>query len=86
MDIGTMLLLIAVGAGLVDIAILLAGPRIENYEFLSLIMAGMGSLASIGAVVWMGGLIFGNQFQYEYVFLTTKIEASWFLKISALWA
>jgi len=86
MDIGTMLLLIAVGAGLVDMAILLAGPRIENYEFLSLIMAGMGSLASIGAVVWMGGLIFGNQFQYEYVFLTTKIEASWFLKISALWA
>ena len=86
MDIGTILLLIAVGVGIIDIIILLLGPRIKNYETISLAMAATGTLAAIGAVFYMGALIFTNQFQYEYVFVTTKISASWFLKISALWA
>ncbi|MFW9966917.1 MAG: cytochrome c biogenesis protein CcsA [Candidatus Thorarchaeota archaeon] len=86
MDVGTILILIAIIAGIADILLLLIGPRIRNYELISVILASMGCLSALGALFWMGGLIFSNQFQYEYVYITTNIEAAWYLKISALWA
>jgi cytochrome c-type biogenesis protein CcmF len=86
MDLGTILLLMAIIAGAADMAVLLMGPRIRNYESISIILTYMGCLFALGALFWMGGLIFTNQFQYEYVFVTTNIEAPWFLKISAIWA
>ncbi|MHA2208751.1 MAG: cytochrome c biogenesis protein CcsA [Candidatus Thorarchaeota archaeon] len=86
MDLGTILLLMAIIAGVADMAIMLMGPRIKNFESISIILTSMGCLFALSALFWMAGLIFTNQFQYEYVFLTTNIEAPWFLKISALWA
>ncbi|MHA2140900.1 MAG: cytochrome c biogenesis protein CcsA [Candidatus Thorarchaeota archaeon] len=86
MDIGTILLIIAVGAGVLDIIILLLGPRISNYDTISMMMVSVGVLAGLGAVVYMGALIFGNQFGYEYVFVTTNLSAPWWLKVSSLWA
>lgn len=86
MDTGTILLLAAILAIAADIIVLLIGPRLENYDTISAAMAGIGFLASMGALIWLGILIFGNQFQYEYVFLTTKSTAPWYLKLSSLWA
>lgn len=86
MDIGTILLIVAVGAGIIDMAILLLGPRISNYDTISMMMISIGTLAALGSVVYMGALIFGNQFGYEYVFLTTNSTAPWWLKVSSLWA
>ncbi|MFW9799288.1 MAG: cytochrome c biogenesis protein CcsA [Candidatus Thorarchaeota archaeon] len=86
MDIGTIFLTTAIGAGLTDLLVLLAGPRIKNYETISIVLALIGFLSSIAAMTWMGILIFGNDFSYEYVYLTTNLSASWPLKLSALWA
>lgn len=86
MDLGTILLLLTIIAGVADMAIMLMGPRIRNFESISIILTSMGCLFALSALFWMAGLIFTNQFQYEYIFLTTNIEAPWFLKISALWA
>ena len=86
MDIGTILLIAAIVAGILDTIILLAGPRIENYERYSFITSLTSFLAATGALLWMGSLIFMNQFQYDYVVQVTNIEANWLLKISALWA
>jgi len=86
MDIGTVFLLTAIGAGVIDVLVLIAGPRIKNYETISQVLALIGFLSSVAALAWMGVLIFSNEFQYEYVYLTTKTTASWPLKLSALWA
>ena len=86
MDIGTLLLIAAIVAGILDTIILLAGPKIENYERYSFITSLTSFLAATCALLWMGTLIFTNQFQYEYVIQVTNIDASFLLKISALWA
>jgi cytochrome c-type biogenesis protein CcmF len=86
MDFGTILLIMAIIAGLADMAIMLIGPRIRNHETISIILTSMGCLFALGALLWLGGLIFTNQFQYEYVYATTNINAPWLLKLSALWA
>ncbi|MFX1472217.1 MAG: cytochrome c biogenesis protein CcsA [Promethearchaeota archaeon] len=86
MDLGTILLMLAIIAGATDIVLLLIGPRIKNYDVISVILTSVGCLSALGALFWMGGLIFSNQFQYEYVYVTTNIEAPWYIKLSALWA
>ena len=86
MDIGTILIVIAVTLGILDVILLLLGPRITNYENYSFFASLFGFFASTGAVVWMGYLIFSNQFQYEYVTVVTDISSSVMLKISGLWA
>ncbi|MGY5860458.1 MAG: cytochrome c biogenesis protein CcsA [Candidatus Thorarchaeota archaeon] len=86
MDIGTILLLVVVGVGILDAIFLLAGPRIENYERYSFITSLVSFLTAVGALVWMGILIFTNQFQYDYIHQVTNIDADILLKISALWA
>jgi cytochrome c-type biogenesis protein CcmF len=86
MDIGTILLIIAIAAGIFDAIILLAGPRIKKYEQYSFYSTLVAFIASVGGILWMTVLIFTNQFQYEYVTQVTNIGASILLKISALWA
>ncbi|KXH75871.1 MAG: hypothetical protein AM326_08430 [Candidatus Thorarchaeota archaeon SMTZ-45] len=86
MDIGTILLIAAVAVGILDAVVLLLGPRIENYESYSFIASAISFLAGVGAVVWLGVLIFTNQFQYDYVAQVTDIDANILLKISGLWA
>jgi cytochrome c-type biogenesis protein CcmF len=86
MDVGTILLIAAVVAGILDALILLAGPRIKNYEQYSYYTAFVAFLAAVGSIIWMATLIFTNQFQYEYVTQVTNIGASLLLKISAIWA
>jgi cytochrome c-type biogenesis protein CcmF len=86
MDLGTILLILAIIAGSLDIILLLIGPRIRNYDVISIILTSIGCLSALGALFWMGILIFSNQFQYEYVYVTTNIEALWYLKLSSLWA
>jgi len=86
LDIGTILIIIAVALGILDIILLLLGPRIKEYDKYSFLASFIGFFASSGAVVWMGYLIFSNQFQYEYVTLVTDISSSVMLKISGLWA
>jgi len=86
MDIGTILLIATIVAGILDAIILVVGPKIENYERYSIIASFIGFIAATGALLWMGTLIFMNQFQYEYITQVTNIEASLLLKISALWA
>ncbi|MFW9909416.1 MAG: cytochrome c biogenesis protein CcsA [Candidatus Thorarchaeota archaeon] len=86
MDFGTILLIIAVVIGLVDITVMMIGPRLSGYESISLGMSIIAGLSAIGALLWMAGLIFGNQFQYEYVWQTTSSSSDTMLKISALWA
>ncbi|MFX0055969.1 MAG: cytochrome c biogenesis protein CcsA [Promethearchaeota archaeon] len=86
MDLGTILLILAIIVGSLDIILLLIGPRIQNYDTISIILTSIGCLSALGALFWMGNLIFTNQFQYEYVYVTTNIEALWYLKLSALWA
>ncbi|MFW9803474.1 MAG: cytochrome c biogenesis protein CcsA [Candidatus Thorarchaeota archaeon] len=86
MEIGTILLIAAIVAGAADIVVLLLGPRIRNYDTISMMMVSIGTLSALGAVIYMLSLIFGNQFQFEYVYLTTDSAAVWWLKISSLWA
>ncbi|MDH4212637.1 MAG: cytochrome c biogenesis protein CcsA [Candidatus Thorarchaeota archaeon] len=86
MDIGTILLIATIVAGILDALILVVGPKIENYERYSIIASFIGFIAATGTLLWMGTMIFLNQFQYEYVTQVTNIEASLLLKISALWA
>ncbi len=86
MDIGTILLFAAVAAGILDTIILLLGPKIENYTRYSFITSLTSFLTAVGALLWMGVLIFMNQFQYAYVRQVTNINADVLLKISALWA
>ena len=86
MDIGTILLIITIGFGILDAIILLIGPRIEDYTQYSFITSLISFLTSAGALLWMGTLIFTNQFQYDYVNQVTNLEADLMLKISALWA
>jgi cytochrome c-type biogenesis protein CcmF len=86
MDIGTILLIVAMGAGVVDIILLLLGPRIRNYDTISMMLVSVGVLSAIGAMFYMLALIFGNEFQYEYVHLTTDSSSVWWLKMSSLWA
>jgi cytochrome c-type biogenesis protein CcmF len=86
MDVGTVLLIAAIGAGILDAIIMLAGPKIEKYEQYSFYATLAAFLASTGAIAWMGALILTNQFQYEYITQVTNIDASFLLKISALWA
>jgi len=86
MDIGTILLIATIVAGILDTIILLAGPKIENYAKYSFITSLTSFLTAVGALLWMGTLIFMNQFQYEYVTQVTNVGASLLLKVSALWA
>jgi cytochrome c-type biogenesis protein CcmF len=86
MDVGTILLIIASVVGVLDAVILLLGPRIEKYETYSFIASAVSFLAASGAVIWMGVLIFTNQFHYDYVAQVTEINAGLLLKISGLWA
>ncbi|MFW9805755.1 MAG: cytochrome c biogenesis protein CcsA [Candidatus Thorarchaeota archaeon] len=86
MDIGTILLIATVVVGLLDAIIMLLGPKIEGYENYSFIASIIGFLASTGAILWLGTLIFTNQFQYEYVVQVTERNANLMLKISGLWA
>ncbi len=86
MDLGTILLIITVAIGGLDALILLIGPRIRSYESYSRIASTVSFLAALGAVIWLAAQIFGNQFQYDYVYVTTDIDSSIMLKISALWA
>jgi cytochrome c-type biogenesis protein CcmF len=86
MDVGTILLIAAVVAGLADIVMLLLGPRIRNYDTISMMLVSIGTLSALGSMIYMLSLIFGNQFQYEYVYLTTDSASVWWLKISSLWA
>ncbi|MFX1559764.1 MAG: cytochrome c biogenesis protein CcsA [Promethearchaeota archaeon] len=86
MDVGTILIIVAVVFGTLDAILLLLGPRISKYENYSFIASLIGFFASTGAVIWMGFLIFSNQFQYEYVTQVTDISSSVMLKISGLWA
>jgi len=86
MDLGTILLLTAVAIGVLDAIVLLLGPRLRRYETYSFITSTTSFLAALGAVVWLGVLVFTNQFQYDYVNETTKISADFLLKLSALWA
>lgn len=86
MDIGTILLIAIVVLGGLDAIILILGPRIKEYENYSFIASVVSFLLSLGAVFWLGFLIFSNQFQYDYVFQTTEVGADLLLKISALWA
>ncbi len=86
MDFGTILLLIVLGAGIIDIVVMLLGPRLRNYETVSFGMSIASSLAAIGALCYMAVLIFTNQFQYEYVYETTSTGSGILLKVSALWA
>ncbi|MDF1539877.1 MAG: cytochrome c biogenesis protein CcsA [Candidatus Thorarchaeota archaeon] len=86
MDFGTILLLVAVVVGLVDVLIMLIGPKIPEYESLSFGMSIIAGLSAIGALLWMAGIIFGNQFQYDYVFQVTSIDSDLMLKISGIWA
>jgi cytochrome c-type biogenesis protein CcmF len=86
MDIGTILLIAIIVAGILDTIILLIGPRIENYDRYSLITSLASFLLAVGALTWLGFLIFTNQFQYAYVYQVTNVDANLMLKISALWA
>ena len=86
MDIGTILVIAAIIAGILDAIILLVGPKIENYERYSFYTTLIAFASSVGALVWMATIIFTNQFQYQYVVGVTNINASFLLKISALWA
>jgi cytochrome c biogenesis factor len=86
MDIGTILLIAVVVIGVLDAIILLLGPRIKEYENYSFIASAIGFLISLGTIIWLGFLIFSNQFQYDYIYMTTEIDADILLKISALWA
>ncbi|MHA1480377.1 MAG: cytochrome c biogenesis protein CcsA [Candidatus Thorarchaeota archaeon] len=86
MDLGTILLYLGAGAIILDITLLLAGPRIRGYERSSLMLAVIGSLSAIVAMIWMAILIFTNNFQYEYVYSITEISSPWWLKISGIWA
>ncbi len=85
MDIGTILLIAAIVAGILDTIILLVGPRIENYSRYSFITSLASFLAAVGVLLWLGTLIFMNQFQYAYVYQITSVDTSFLLKISALW-
>ena len=86
MDLGTILIIVAVVIGILDVILLLMGPRIKQYERYSFFASLIGFFASTGALVWMGYLIFSNQFQYAYVTQVTDISSSVMLKISGLWA
>ena len=86
MDLGTILIIITVTIGGLDALILLLGPRIKGYQSYSRIASAVSFLAALGAVIWLAAQIFGNQFQYDYVYATTDIDSSIMLKISALWA
>ena len=86
MDIGTILLIAAVSVGALDAIILFLGSKKEGYKEYSFITSAMSFIAALGAMTWMGFIIFTNQFQYAYVNQVTNIESSIMLKISALWA
>lgn len=86
MDIGTILIIALVVVAALDAVILLLGPRISNYENYSFIASIVSFLAALGLVIYLGSLIFGNQFQYDYVYQTTDLSADFMLKISSLWA
>jgi len=86
MDIGTILLITAVAVGALDAIILFLGSKKEGYEEYSFITSAMSFIAALGAMTWMGFVIFTNQFQYAYVNQVTNIESSIMLKTSALWA
>ncbi|MHA2213179.1 MAG: cytochrome c biogenesis protein CcsA, partial [Candidatus Thorarchaeota archaeon] len=86
MDIGTLLLYLAVAVGVIDIFVLLIGPRLKGYETGSFAMTFVGFFSSVGALVWLGYNIFTNNFTYEYIWQTTSVASDWALKLSALWA
>jgi cytochrome c-type biogenesis protein CcmF len=86
MDIGTILLIAAALVGVIDTIILLAGPRIFDYEKISFFTALVGFLSAVGAMLWMGIIIFTDNFVYEYVYSVTERASPWWLKVSGLWA
>lgn len=86
MDIGTIFLVIVVIAAIIDIIFLIVGPWYKDYTTPSFAIVVIGALAALSTIVWMGFLIFTNNFQYDYVFGTTSIDTDWTLKLSALWA
>ncbi len=86
MDIGTIFIIIVAIAAIIDIIFLIVGPRYKDYTTPSFAIVVIGALAALSMIVWMGFLIFTNNFQYDYVYVTTSIDTDWTLKISALWA
>ena len=86
MDIGTILLIVVIVAGILDTIFLVVGPKIENYDRYSFYTSLTSFFAAVGALLWMATLIFLNQFQYDYIAQVTNVEADILLKISALWA
>ncbi len=86
MDIGTILLIVTVLIGVVDVVVLLVGPRLRDYETISYRLSIVGWLTSVGAVLWMLVLLYTNQYQYEYVWQVTSNDSDFFLKLSGLWA
>jgi len=86
MDIGTILIIAVAVVGLLDAIIMLLGPRIKEYQSYSFVAALISFFTSAAAIVWLGILIFTNQFQYEYVAQVTDRSADVLLKISGLWA
>ena len=88
-DFGTIFLVISVILAVVDILLLVIGPRLlpeDGYEKFSFISSGGAFLATTGAFLFMALLIFSNDITYNYVVITTKSTAPILLKISALWA
>lgn len=85
MDIGTIFLYVAAIAAIIDIFFLIAGPRYKEFRTPSFAIVVIGALSALSTLVWMGFLIFTNNFQYDYVYGTTSIASDWTLKLSALW-
>ncbi len=86
MEFGTVVLYLAIFAGIIDIIILTLRTRISRYESASLLMAAAGWIFSVVALFWMTFLIFSNDFRYDYVYFTTDTGSDLMLKISAIWA
>jgi cytochrome c-type biogenesis protein CcmF len=86
MDLGTILVIVVIAAGILDAIIMMVGPKIKNYERYSFYMSLLAFISSAGVLLWMATLIFMNQFQYEYVTSVTNTSASFLLKLSGLWA
>jgi len=80
-DFGTIFLVISVILAMIDVFILVIGPKILSEED-----SGGAFLATVGAFLFMAVLIFTNDISYQYVVQTTKSTAPLLLKLSALWA
>ncbi|MFW9845961.1 MAG: hypothetical protein ACFFD6_04385, partial [Candidatus Thorarchaeota archaeon] len=57
MDLGTILLILSAAVGTTDIVLMLLGPRIRNYETISMMMVSIATLSALGALLYMASLI-----------------------------